>query len=179
MDEYDVPIQSGYLYNYYDEVIEFTRNFLSGGSKDNENIYKVVLTGILRIAKESIFSGLNNLSVCTILNNKYSSYFGFTEKDAENVWSFLFFSGYLKAVKKERVEKGRLRCHLAIPNIKVNALYEDIILNWFKVNVGMDKYKNMLNEKYEAEMKDKGIDKIVKLGIAFKGKELLVLEGVK
>jgi hypothetical protein len=80
IDEYDVPIQSGYMCNYYDEIISFMRNFLSGAFKDNVNLEKGVITGILKIAKESLFSGLNNLSVCTILSQHYSNKFGF-EKD--------------------------------------------------------------------------------------------------
>lgn len=79
IDEYDTPIQSGYLNGYYDKVIEFMRNFLSGVLKDNEYLQKGVLTGILRVEKESIFSGLNNLKVCTILKNKYSEVCGFLE----------------------------------------------------------------------------------------------------
>ena len=59
------------------------RSFLSGGLKDNPNISFGFLTGILRVTKESIFSGLNNLNVCSILDSRYSHYFGFTEKDVE------------------------------------------------------------------------------------------------
>ncbi|SHH53957.1 PD-(D/E)XK nuclease domain-containing protein, partial [Tepidibacter thalassicus] len=85
IDEYDTPIQNGYLSGYYKEIIEFMRNFLSGALKDNEYLQKGVLTGILRVAKESIFSGLNNLEVCTILNNYYSDKFGFLEGEVEEI----------------------------------------------------------------------------------------------
>ncbi|SHJ72072.1 AAA family ATPase [Tepidibacter formicigenes] len=85
IDEYDTPIQSGYLSGYYKEIIEFIRNFLSGALKDNEYLQKGVLTGILRVAKESIFSGLNNLEVCTILKNHYSDKFGFLEGEVEEI----------------------------------------------------------------------------------------------
>ena len=63
IDEYDTPIQAGYVNGYYAEVVGFMRNLLSGGLKDNVNLEKGVLTGIMRIAKESIFSGLNNPGV--------------------------------------------------------------------------------------------------------------------
>ena len=63
IDEYDSPIHAGFSAGYYDSIVGFFRNFLSGGLKDNPHLWKGVLTGILRIAKESIFSGLNNLSV--------------------------------------------------------------------------------------------------------------------
>lgn len=85
IDEYDVPIQEAYIKDYYDEVIEFMRNFLSGGLKDNQYLEKAVLTGILRIAKESIFSGLNNIDAASLLSNRYSDKFGFTEKEVESL----------------------------------------------------------------------------------------------
>jgi hypothetical protein len=88
IDEYDVPIQNGYLNGFYDEIIEFMRNFLSGGLKDNPYLEKAVITGILRISKESIFSGLNNLKVNTMLNDQYSEYFGFTEKEVEKILDY-------------------------------------------------------------------------------------------
>ena len=85
IDEYDVPIQGGYLNSYYDSIIEFMRNFLSGALKDNTNLEKAVLTGILRVSKESIFSGLNNLEVSTILKNTYADSFGFIESEVEQL----------------------------------------------------------------------------------------------
>ncbi|NMM61751.1 AAA family ATPase [Clostridium sp. P21] len=99
IDEYDVPIQSGYLNNYYEDIVEFMRNFLSGGVKDNEYLEKAVMTGILRVAKESIFSGLNNLSVYDILKNKYSSYFGFLEAEIEEIFKYYEVEFKLNEVK--------------------------------------------------------------------------------
>ncbi|AKA67821.1 AAA family ATPase [Clostridium scatologenes] len=246
IDEYDVPIQGGYTGDYYEDIISFMRNFLSGGLKDNIYLEKAILTGILRVAKESIFSGLNNLSVNTIINKKYSSSFGFLEnevenilkyfkvesklseiknwyngyvfgeniiynpwsilnyvkkwdegfqpywintssndlvkslitkggqqlkseledliqdksitkeineniemkeidKSTENVWSFLLLSGYLKTVKKTRKPDGRLVCELAIPNIEVKYLYNEIIMSWLKESVNNDEFNLMLN----------------------------------
>ena len=78
IDEYDTPIQQGHVKGFYDEVITFMRNLFSGGLKDNKHLSYGFLTGILRVAKESIFSGLNNLTINSILDNKYSEYFGFT-----------------------------------------------------------------------------------------------------
>ncbi|MEA2042156.1 MAG: AAA family ATPase, partial [Bacteroidota bacterium] len=82
IDEYDTPIQSGYG-KFYDEVVSFMRNLLSGGFKDNANLYKGIITGILRVSKESIFSGLNNLSVFSILDEEFSDKFGFTEPEVK------------------------------------------------------------------------------------------------
>lgn len=99
IDEYDVPIQSGYSNGYYDEIIEFIRNFLSAGLKDNEYLEKGILTGILRVAKESIFSGLNNISVCTILSSRYSDYFGFTEEEVGKISKYYGIEANLEEVK--------------------------------------------------------------------------------
>jgi hypothetical protein len=78
IDEYDTAIHAGFSAGYYDAVVGFFRNFLSGGFKDNPHLWKGVLTGILRIAKESIFSGLNNLSVFSMLRTAFCTSFGFT-----------------------------------------------------------------------------------------------------
>lgn len=69
IDEYDTPIHSGHFEGYYSEMMGFMRNFLSEALKDNKNLEKAMLTGILRVAKESIFSGLNNLKVYTLLES--------------------------------------------------------------------------------------------------------------
>ncbi len=82
IDEYDTPIQQGHTKDFYDKIVEFMRNLFSGCLKDNDtNLSFGFLTGILRVAKESIFSGLNNLSINSILDDKYSQYFGFTSEE--------------------------------------------------------------------------------------------------
>jgi hypothetical protein len=81
IDEYDTPIHAGYANGYYDQAIELFRNLLSGGCKDNPHLQKGVLTGILRVAKESIFSGLNNLDVFSLLRSEHAGTFGFTEPE--------------------------------------------------------------------------------------------------
>jgi hypothetical protein len=89
IDEYDEPIHKGYVYKYYDHVIEFMRDFLCAGLKDNEkNMHLGVATGILRVAKESIFSGLNNLSVCSLLTKKHADSFGLLEKEVEKMLAY-------------------------------------------------------------------------------------------
>lgn len=88
IDEYDTPIEQGYLKNFYDEVISFMRNLFSGGLKDNRHLSYGFLTGILRVAKESIFSGLNNLTINSILDNKYSEYFGFTPSEVKEMTKY-------------------------------------------------------------------------------------------
>ena len=83
IDEYDTPIQEGYTGGYYEQIIGFMRNLLSGAFKDNSNLAYGFLTGILRVAKESIFSGLNNLAVHSVMDEKYSEYFGFTADEVK------------------------------------------------------------------------------------------------
>lgn len=85
IDEYDTPIQQGYVRGYYDKVIDFMRMLFSGGLKDNPHLSYGFLTGILRVAKESIFSGLNNIKVNSVLDNRYSEYFGFTSKEVQKM----------------------------------------------------------------------------------------------
>ncbi len=85
IDEYDTPIQTAYLKNYYDKMVTLMREFLSAGLKDNPYLEKAILTGILRVSKESIFSGLNNLSVFSLLTSDYEEYFGFTDKEVETL----------------------------------------------------------------------------------------------
>lgn len=88
IDEYDVPIQQGHMRGFYDKVILFMRNLFSGGFKDNKHLSYGFLTGILRVAKESIFSGLNNLTINSVLDNKYSSYFGFTPDEIKQIAAY-------------------------------------------------------------------------------------------
>ena len=78
IDEYDTPIQQGHVNGFYNEVVLFMRNFFSGGLKDNRHLSFGFMTGILRVAKESIFSGLNNLKLNSVLDERYGQYFGFT-----------------------------------------------------------------------------------------------------
>ncbi|WP_437339572.1 PD-(D/E)XK nuclease domain-containing protein [Sorangium sp. So ce394] len=81
MDEYDEPIHAGFVGGYAREVLDFFRAFLTGGIKDNPHLARAVLTGILRVARESIFSGLNNIGVYSLLRTEFSTCFGFTEPE--------------------------------------------------------------------------------------------------
>lgn len=81
IDEYDQPIHAGHVNGYGKEILNFFRQFMTTGLKDNPHLERGVVTGILRIARESIFSGLNNLAVCTLLEPAFSTCFGFTEPE--------------------------------------------------------------------------------------------------
>ena len=100
IDEYDTTIQAGHAHNFYDDVINFMRNMLSAALKDNNNIAFGILTGILRVAKESIFSGLNNIRVYSVLDRKYSSYFGFTNAEVEDMARYYEKEDKLPEVKE-------------------------------------------------------------------------------
>lgn len=88
IDEYDTPIQEGYSKDFYEEIIGFMRNFFSGAFKDNKNLSFGFLTGILRIAQESIFSGLNNLTVNSVMDEEYESFFGFTSDEVKEMLEY-------------------------------------------------------------------------------------------
>ena len=85
IDEYDTPIQQGYMGGYYDQAVTFMRSFLSAGLKDNQYLAYGFLTGILRVAKESIFSSLNNVKVNSVLDDQYSEFFGFTPEEVQQL----------------------------------------------------------------------------------------------
>ena len=88
IDEYDTPIQQDHLCDFYNEIVDFMRNFFSGGQKDNPHLAFGFLIGILRVAKESIFSGMNNLKTNSILDNNYSSYFGITNEEVRDMLAY-------------------------------------------------------------------------------------------
>lgn len=100
IDEYDAPLHSAYLNGYYKEMIDFMREFLSAGLKDNVHLYKAAMTGILRVAKENIFSGLNNLAVYSFLDIEYAQYFGFTETETNALFKQAGLDQDLQAIKK-------------------------------------------------------------------------------
>lgn len=88
IDEYDAPVHAGFSHDYYEEIINFMRNFLCGGLKDTDQyLEKSVITGIMRIARESIFSGFNNPGVYTLLSKEFDDKFGFTEQELETLLS--------------------------------------------------------------------------------------------
>ena len=100
IDEYDQPIIDSYVKGYYKEAIDFFKSFYGSVLKDNEYLELGVVTGILRVAKENIFSGLNNLKVHTILNDKFTEYFGIIESEVEQALKDFNLEYDLKDVQK-------------------------------------------------------------------------------
>jgi hypothetical protein len=85
IDEYDTPIHAAFVKGYYNEMIDFMRDLLGSVLKDNDHVFKGVVTGILRVAKENIFSGLNNLGVYSLLEPRHATSFGFTALEVERL----------------------------------------------------------------------------------------------
>ncbi len=100
IDEYDTPIQSGYIEGYYESVINFMKSLLVKSFKDNKALKQAVLTGIMKVAQESIFSDFNNPLVCTVLSEEFSDKFGFTENEVENMAKYLGYENHLNDIKK-------------------------------------------------------------------------------
>ncbi len=100
IDEYDVPLDKAYDEGYYDEMISLIRNLLGNVLKTNDSLQFAVLTGCLRISKESIFTGLNNLKVHTITDVRYEEYFGFTDNDVKALLEYYDLSDHFNTVKE-------------------------------------------------------------------------------
>ena len=99
VDEYDVPLDKAFQSGYYNEMVTLIRNMLGNALKTNENLYFAVLTGCLRISKESIFTGLNNLKVHTISDARYDEFFGFTDEDVQELLKFYGLSSYKNLIR--------------------------------------------------------------------------------
>ena len=99
IDEYDVPLDKAFQAGYYDEMVSLIRNLLGNALKTNDSLYFAVLTGCLRISKESTFTGLNNPKVHTISDVRYDEYFGFTNADVDELLEFYGLSAYKDTIK--------------------------------------------------------------------------------
>ena len=100
IDEYDVPLQSAYQNNYYDEMVDFLRSVFSSALKTNDALEKGVMTGCLRISKESIFTGLNNFKTYSLLDEMNEEYFGFNENEVKQLLEDYQLSSYMDEVKE-------------------------------------------------------------------------------
>ena len=100
IDEYDVPLENAYFEGFYDEMIDFIRSLFESALKTNPYLEKSVITGYLRISKESIFTGLNNLKVDSVLHTEYGDSFGFTESEVEEMLAYYDLQTELPEVKQ-------------------------------------------------------------------------------
>lgn len=88
IDEYDVPINAGYRLGYYNQIVSFTKSFIGEGLKGNVHLFKGVMTGALRVTRESVFTGMNNLFVCTFLNQHYADKFGLLQHEVATMLQY-------------------------------------------------------------------------------------------
>ena len=100
IDEYDVPLENAYFRGFYDEMIDFIRSLFESALKTNPYLEKSVITGCLRISKESIFTGLNNLETDSVLHTRFGDSYGFTQEEVEELLAYYGLSEQLEEVKK-------------------------------------------------------------------------------
>lgn len=100
IDEYDVPLDRAYRSGYYDEMVEFIRGLFGQALKTNDSLYFAVLTGCLRVSKESIFTGLNNFNVYTVKDAPYNEFFGFTDREVRKMLDYYGFTERYNAIKE-------------------------------------------------------------------------------
>lgn len=181
IDEYDVPLQSAYINGYYDEMVDFLRSVFSTALKTNDALEKGVLTGCLRIAKESIFTGLNNFNVYSILDYGNEKSFGFTEKEVKQILDDYQLSKYFDEVKDwydgylfgeteiynpwSTLKYVHRKCYnqLAEPlSFWTNTSGNDIIYNY------IEEGNKTLHDEFEELMKRKSIIKIIKPELTYR-----------
>ncbi len=100
IDEYDVPLDKAYQSGYYDDMVDLIRSLFGNALKTNDSLYFAVLTGCLRISRESIFTGLNNFKVYTVKDVRYKEYFGFTDVEVRQMLEYYGFLAHYDAVKE-------------------------------------------------------------------------------
>jgi hypothetical protein len=99
VDEYDAPIEAGFAHGYYEQIVDVLRGLLGGGLKDNPHLFRGVLTGVRRVAKESLFSGLNNVVVLSLLADPFSTSFGFTDEEVRAVLEISGHADHMDTVR--------------------------------------------------------------------------------
>lgn len=272
IDEYDVPLENSFFEGFYKEMVDFLRSIFESALKTNSSLEFAIITGCLRISKESIFTGLNNLNIISILNSRYAEFFGYTDKEVknlcdyynipekyelikewyngytfgheniynpwsvnkfiydviddkdvlpssywantssnsivksliekaddetkneielliegktiekivheditydevydslDNLWNFMFFTGYFKKINERMDEQDNKLIELAIPNHEVKYIFRNKILKWFEQNIKTRDFTRMYNaiinedeEVFEEELADVLIETI-------------------
>ncbi len=123
IDEYDVPLDKAYQSGYYDDMVELIRSLFGQAFKTNDSLFLAVLTGCLRVPRESIFTGLNNFSVYTVRDVQYNEYFGFADEEVREMLTYY----------------GRME--LVIPNKEIRWIFVDQIQEWFEEETVKDSRK--------------------------------------
>lgn len=145
IDEYDTPIQAGFMHDYYEDIIEFMRGLFGTALKTNNSLERAVITGILRVSKESLFSGVNNLKVYSMFNSEFSEHFGFTEVEVDDILQKSQL-GERAAAIREWYNGYRIgETTIYNPWSLVNCVYEKGALKSYWVNTsGNDLIKHLL-----------------------------------
>jgi hypothetical protein len=175
IDEYDTPIQSGYSNNHYQDIIERMRGVLGNALKGNIDMYRAVITGILQISKESLFSGLNNLKVYSLLSERYAEYFGFTESEVDEVLQKTHLSHLSSEIKGWYNGYHIGQCQIYNPWSIVNCVSEKGALIPYWVNTsGSDLIKTSMasadtavKEKFELLLAGKSIEVMIREKMVF------------
>ena len=180
IDEYDVPLQSAYTNGYYDEMVDFLRNVFSSALKTNDALEKGVLTGCLRISKESIFTGLNNFNVYSIMDEQSSTRFGFTQQEVNellNEYNFLeqkdevkeWYDGYrfgsTEIYNPWSVLKYVLKAIQSKPEPEsfwANTSSNELVVNYIKQS------DQVLHDEFEILMQGKSIIKDIKPELTYR-----------
>ena len=181
IDEYDVPLQSAYQNNYYDEMVDFLRSVFSSALKTNDALEKGIMAGCLRISKESIFTGLNNFKAYSILYKSKNEYFGFTKKEILQLLKDYNLTDYVDEVKEWY--DGYLFGNIEIYNPWSTLMYVDCKLNssdnkpisfWANTS-GNDLVVNYiqngsdeLHEEFEQLIQGKSLEKYIKPELTYR-----------
>jgi hypothetical protein len=175
IDEYDTPIQAAYTNGYYEPMINLMRNLLGAALKTNPCLHRAVITGILRVAKESLFSGVNNLKVYSLLHSRYSKHFGFTEEEVVLLAEKMGLANQLPDIKAwyNGYEVGETT--LYNPWSITNCMQEKGTLVPYWVNTSDNQLiRNLLvrsstqfKEQFELLLQDKPIQRLIDENIVF------------
>lgn len=176
IDEYDAPVESAYVYDYYDDMIRLLRDFLAPALKNNLYLHKAVLTGILRIAKESMFSGLNNLKVYSLFSERYAKYFGFTEDEVDALMQRANFTEHDRADLKHWYNGYKIgNTTIYNPWSIVNAMNDqDLKPYWVNtssnelIKVLMAKADIEFKQKLESVLRNEPVDAFINENVVFK-----------
>ncbi len=176
IDEYDTPVHAGFINNYYEDVINFMRSFLCGGLKDNPSLEFSVITGILRVARESIFSGINNLMVCSFMSSEYSDKFGLLEHEVESLLAHFkvihaladvkkWYNGYVSGAKYTVYNPWSI-INLARPDSKLQPYWINTSDNALIKNI-IEQDESDIKEDLELLIADNSIKKEISENIVF------------
>ena len=175
IDEYDTPIQAGYLNNYYKDIVEFMRGLFGSALKGNANMHRAVVTGILRIAKEDLFSGVNNLKVYSVLDSAYADCFGFTEQEVDAVLNKNNLQHLSADIKTWYNGYYIGNCQIYNPWSIANCIHDKGLLKAYWVNTSdnalirqtMAHADGALKKEFEAILQGQPVSALIDEGITF------------